>query len=61
MRPITFYIRSRNMTPHIDESGGVHVCISEWDRYLIKSDNNRANGWRLDRSSVEALQAAQDR
>lgn len=43
MRNIMFYPRSRNITPHIDEEGTVHVPIEEWDEVLKRS--NKGNGW----------------
>ena len=44
MRIINFYIRSRNMVPHVDQDGAIHVPISEWDEVLKRS--NKGNGWR---------------
>ena len=43
MRSIMFYPRSRNMKPHIDEEGTVHVPISEWDKVLAASE--KTGGW----------------
>ena len=40
MRNIMFYPRSRNIKPHIDEEGTVHVPISEWDELLKRKHGN---------------------
>jgi len=43
VRVINFYIRSRNITPHIDQDGAIHVPISEW--YEVLKRGNKGNGW----------------
>ena len=53
---INFYPRSRGVKAHIDDTGALHICISEWDAYLRSNNSGWQNGYSLNRSSVLALQ-----
>ena len=56
---INFYPRSRQVKPHIDDQGEVHLCITDWPQYLRQRDRTKKDGqsgdWRVYRPSVDAL------
>lgn len=64
MRNIMFYPRSRNITPHIDEEGTVHIPISEWaamryiDHYDLKMGMVSSTTGRKTRKALRAFSPA---
>lgn len=51
MRVISFYPPSRNMKPHIDEHGEIHVPISEWLNVLRTARKDEPGEW-VDRDII---------
>ena len=40
---INFYIRSRNVRPHVNGDGQVHVCVSDWGRIMYRLSSLNAH------------------
>ena len=45
MRDIFFYPASRNMAPHYDSGGTLHLPMSEWDEVLRRKRKNEHGDW----------------
>jgi hypothetical protein len=65
VRDIFFYPASRNMAPHYDSRGTLHLPMSEWDEVLRRKRKNEPGDW-TDRAIIPnyptngTMQARQD-